>query len=478
MTFDFPPADLMVIGDSLAQGCRSLTVNKEFCAQSWAARVAQAQGWRFVTPDFPIPVLFDLEAEVRRLDTATISLQGLQFTGFFGRVRDNLTAWLAQSPTSAFTCFDNLGLAGCLVDDLYSRTARSSAAEIAKLAPQGATEDLLLGLHDRTIGDLHLAINARFTLNPSRDPELDDLTPIGWVQKRRPKTLFVQVGHNHGLYRIGADAELTGDPADSFTRPGGPGHAAYFDQWAELAGHLAQLPDEVETILVVLLPKVGAVANLRPRGVERDEGYAETYEPVLSTSTAILSGSDLRAIDGEIQKANETIRGLLTGAATPLGRAGRMKFVDTFTLFEARDFKNLLDARLRIPVDPAVTIDNRYLDSKQAIFPPFGRRLTAGGFQSIDGMHATGCGYADLAAEAMNVLGLPHDRAALLRRALVEDSLLSRYPVELDVLVGVLALARKLQHVGHIDLQPSVFFTEQAHISDELQMMKQVFKRG
>ena len=476
MAFDFPPADLMIIGDSLAQGCRSLSVNKEFCAQSWAARVAQQQGWRFVTPDFPIPVLFDLEKEVRRLDTATIGFEGLRFSGLFGRVRDNLKAWLADTQTSAFSCFDNLGLAGCLVDDLYTRTARTSAAEIGRLAPQGATADVLVSLHDRTIGDLHLAINARFTLNPSRNTELDDLTPMGWVQKRRPKILFVQVGHNHGLYRIGADAELTGAPADSFTQRGGPGHAAYFDQWTQLAGHLAQLPPEVATILVALLPKVSAVANLRPRGVERDEGYAETYEPVLSTSTNILSGVDLRAIDDEIRKANMKIQDILRHEAAAAGNVERLKFVDTFALFNARDYKNSQDAGRRIAVDPAVIVDNRYLDSKQAIFPPFGRRLAAGGFQSIDGMHATGCGYADLASEAMNVLGLPQNRPALLKQALVEDQLLSRYPVELDVLVGVLALARKLQHVGHIDLQPQIFLTEQALVSDGLQMMKQVFK--
>jgi hypothetical protein len=42
----------------------------------------------------------------------------------------------------------------------------------------------------------------------------------------------------------------------------------------------------------------------------------------------------------------------------------------------------------------------------------------------------------------------------------------------------VLALARKLQHVGHIDLQQQTFLTEQALVTDALQMMKQVMKRG
>ena len=50
-----PNPELMIIGDSIAQGCRSLTVNRAYCAQSWAARVAQEQDWDFVTPDFPRP---------------------------------------------------------------------------------------------------------------------------------------------------------------------------------------------------------------------------------------------------------------------------------------------------------------------------------------------------------------------------------------------------------------------------------------
>ena len=42
-------------------------------------------------------------------------------------------------------------------------------------------------------------------------------------------------------------------------------------------------------------------------------------------------------------------------------------------------------------------------------------------------MHATSCGYADLASEAMTLLGLQHDRAELLTRALLEDALFG-YP--------------------------------------------------
>jgi hypothetical protein len=65
----------MVIGDSLAQGCRSLSIKADYCAQSWAARIAGAQKWEFIAPDFPREVLFDLEHEIRLLDTLSLTRQ-------------------------------------------------------------------------------------------------------------------------------------------------------------------------------------------------------------------------------------------------------------------------------------------------------------------------------------------------------------------------------------------------------------------
>ena len=111
--------ELMVIGDSLSQGCRSLSVTRPFCQQSWPARVAKCQGWNFLVPDFPRPILFDLEEEVRQLgDLVQISPKDIRFQGLLGRFFTNLRAWLANKVESKLTCFDNLGLAGCQPYDL------------------------------------------------------------------------------------------------------------------------------------------------------------------------------------------------------------------------------------------------------------------------------------------------------------------------------------------------------------------------
>jgi hypothetical protein len=476
MPFEFPPAELMIIGDSLAQGCRSLTVKREFCAQSWAARIAQSQGWHFITPDFPIPVLFDLEDEIRRLDVLQ-SLHDLRFEGFLHRLRDNLQTWLDDTPRSAFSCFDNLGLSGCLVDDLYTRTARSSANEIAKLAPNGATDYLLTCLQNNTIGDLHLAINGRFTLNPSRALELDDLTPLDWVRLRKPRMLLVQVGHNHGLYQVGSNANVQGSPAESFTASGGDGHQPFFDQWTELGRQLAELPGEVKHVVVSLLPKVGAVSNLRPMGVEREAGYAHSYDPVFSVSKKQLDGATLSAVDEEIRKANDQIWTVLTTAAMATNTKERLALVNVYALFEARDYKNSLDPARRVVVTSAMAVDNRYVEGKLTLFPAIGKTLAAGGLESIDGMHATGCGYADLASETIKVLGLQHDRSGLLSRALAEDTLLGDYPMPLDMVVRLLAILRDLQHFGAMEAAPRAVLTEDVDIATALHLMQQVFTR-
>jgi hypothetical protein len=89
-----------------------------------------------------------------------------------------------------------------------------------------------------------------------------------WVQARRPKRLFIQIGHNNGLYKIGADA----DPQQlDFTQDSRNGDKL-FDSFQTIASAVAQLPDAVDLILVVLLPKVGTVANLRPNNNVRSSG--------------------------------------------------------------------------------------------------------------------------------------------------------------------------------------------------------------
>jgi hypothetical protein len=462
--------DLMVIGDSLAQGCRSLTVNKAYCEQSWAARIAGELNWNFVPPDFPRPILFDLEDEIRRLDTLSLSVENFKFEGITGRIRENLAEWLQNPPESANACFDNLGISGASIYDLYDCTAADSSAQIAQMTPQGATTPLQLG----NIGDLHRCINAKFTLNPSQDPDFDDFSPLDWVRARRPRRLLVQIGHNHGLYQIGSEAQDV-----AFDQPGGDGfHGDFWSQWQTLATALANLPTEVGTIVVALLPKIGAVANLTPREDSRANGYAPTYGPVLSVSTSILAGPRLAEIDNAVRAANNRIQQIVLNAATANGTAGRVKFLDVFALFDSFDYKNSLDVGRKITITTDVSIDNRYVDGRFHLLPlnMAGWRLNAGGFESIDGMHPSGCGYAKLALEAINLLGLQSPSpAALMQRAFSDDSLLSHYPPELRAVTSLLQIARDLSRVNGFTPARLTALTDDLHGADILRLMKSTF---
>jgi hypothetical protein len=74
--------------------------------------------------------------------------------------------------------------------------------------------------------------------------------------------------------------------------------------------------------------------------------------------------------------------------------------------------------------------------------PPtaIGTTLDEGGFQSCDGMHPSGVGYAVMACELMeSSMGFSVNRKPILDRALKDDKLLSRYPMELDGVVSLIA---------------------------------------
>lgn len=465
-----PRPKLMVIGDSLAQGCRSLTVSRAFCAQSWPARLARSQGWEFVPPDHPRPVLFDLEDEVRRLTTLGFALAGARFEGIEPRFRRNLAEWLAGTAESSSPCFDNLAVAGALIGDLYARTAATSDAEIAALTGNNPNAQLSV----KAVGELHVAINARFTLNPTRDPAFAGFTMLDWVRARKPETLVVQIGHNHGLYEVGSRAAAK--PIDGTDAV----YGAFWDQWARLATDLAALPPEVGTIAVVLLPKVSAVANLSAQGPNRTNGYADTYDPVFAPSAGSLTGAELAAIDAQIRAANDRVRALVLSAATTAGTAARVKFVDTYALFENYDFKNAPDPARRIDLGDGIVVDNRYLDAvteRQSWFARPTRYWAAGGLQSADGMHPTGCGYALFASEVMAALNLPHDRMALLRQGYAEDRLLSAVPGELGVVVRLLALLRELDRLNRLLGDRTTLFGEGLGLGDALRFMRQAFIR-
>lgn len=478
-----PHPELMILGDSLAQGCRSLSVTRDYCAQSWAARLARTQDWEFITPDMPWPILFDLEQEIRRLNILSAPLALITFADIIQRLVGNQRSWFNSTPSdSQQPCFDNLGLSGALVCDLYRRTSASSFEEILDLTNAEAGKPTPL-LDPGKIGDLHLAINGWFTLNPGRNEEWKDYTPLKWAEVREPKRLVIQVGHNHGLFQFGFEAKEQGTPETGFTQPGTSPFKqqpdGFWKQWEDLAEGLAALPKSIGTILVVLLPKIGGVASLEPRSDKRLGGYADFYEPAFVPSPNVLSREQVEAADKAIRNIlNPRIKQIITDAAVAAGTEKRVKFLDAWTVFDRDDYKNSLQTGRRIRVDANQLVDNRYLQGA----PPFlnlpilpHNRLVAGGFQSVDGMHPTGVGYAVIAAAALQELGLNGNISELLQRAFDEDKLLSQYPPELDYLVWTLRILRAAQHANDfVQVQPHQLSGD-SHVVDLLNAMMAVF---
>jgi hypothetical protein len=457
---------LMAIGDSLPQGCRHLTVKASYCAQSWPARIAQLQGWDFAAPDHHDPVLFDLEEEIRRLDPIFLSPANLAFVGLPGRIRANFARWQQQPGGSKFEAFDNLAVAGAKVHDLYSLTSARANDEVNKIIASGSDNILA-----RT-GDLHLPINARFVLNPQQKPEFMDFSALDWVEKRQPETLLVHCGHNHGLFGFGFEAR----DQPSVTQGDHDG-IDYFGQWKKVSERLAALPASVKNILVVLLPKVGAVAALHPTSNQRVNGYAAFYAPRIIPTSRTLSGTRVAEVDSMIRDTNVRIEKVIRDSAKQAGTEMRLKFLDAYASLEALDFKNSLDTKRRLKLTGNQLIDNRYLDGKPN-FPIFTGALIAGGYLSIDGMHASGVGYADVASHAMQALGLPHsatDRMKLLRRAFDEDSLLSKYPLELDGLIQLIDLARTFINANHFIPTTTATLADDTHIAVSLPMLARAF---
>lgn len=429
--------ELMAIGDSLAQGCRSMSVRKEFCEQSVSARMAYLNDWKFLSPDHPRPVLFDLEREIRDLLQNIVGLFPV-ISGLGGRLRANGYEWYrdieSTLPLSTSPYFDNLGITGAEIEHSFDKTAGDWLSDIHRIMDDGVLDLPLQEMfgHYNDLLDLHMAINGYFVLNPTNDKANLNKTPLDWVAERKPRRLLVQTGHNHGLFDIGALAK-----GDLVTYKS-------LERIDEFITQLAQLPSEIESILVFNFPKVSAVANLGLNGKIQPNGYAEEYEPVFYPSSGVWTAQEMAKHDESIEETNDDLVQHYDEIFKAHGgdsNAARLKHVDFHGIFERYDAKHKGRRASVVKIDVPGTdlrIDNHYIDGRKKRKtgrnrhrPPFTYRLEKGGLQSIDGMHPTGVGYAMIACEVLKAIGFDvskRDEKALLKRAYLDDRLLSNLP--------------------------------------------------
>jgi hypothetical protein len=412
MPFVNPP--LMAIGDSLYQGTRSLTTDRDLCAQSTPAQVARALGIAdFMSPDPSQPFVIDLE---RWLDDPNFQRIG----AWLGQ---NASYWLKAPPSpSATQYFDNVAVAGSEVWHLYAFSAadgqKLAEAEIAKL---NGTPLSLDNFGSVNVSNLYYGFNARFTLNPSSEPVFQNMTQLDWVARRRPNRLLVNIGSNNGLW----DSCFNAKPGAKFyfgkaygPNDGLPREDEDFTQIEELADHLARLPADVQEIYFNSLGRPRCVGNLMPVGItghpQHDDylqwfehpgtEYFDLYEnrfALSATAYGRITGKQMKDMDDYVAATNARIQDILSRAL-----AGRnVIFVDMYKLLSAHDAKHYGD--VQGIVCGKRTITNNMFESGLL----GGFRM--GGVFGLDGMHPTTVGYGLMAQTILAAMGEDPNRIDL-----------------------------------------------------------------
>lgn len=383
-----PP--LMAVGDSLYQGVRSLAIKTEVMRFSAPALVARALGLdedEFATPDPLLPLLVDMEKWLRLIpDMAKIDAD----------LAANAAYWLVTPTTpSRRQHFDNIAVASMDISDLYAFDWEKMDQVVAKVPP-GSIKSLgdLVKLADSgvALGDLVLALNARFTLNPMNDPRYRHVQPLALVAARKPKRLLVNIGSNNGLYQVGFEGVPVFDDRKV---------KEILGLISTLAQHLAALPKEVERIYVNTLALPSSVPCLMPLPDRLSvdwhppgpTGYFDSYENRFGFVYGSMDGSRLKQQDEAVRQINAKLAEILHAVVGPRARA-----VDMAALLLRFDTKQ--HARTN---DNVVRIDGKTFTNLMLEADPgfLGGGFARGGLFGLDGMHPTLLGYGLMARQVL-----------------------------------------------------------------------------
>ena len=428
--FAEPP--LMAIGDSLYNGVRSLTINRELAALSVPAMVANAMAVPFVIPDYPRPIVGDFEEFIR---------QGINLDRLRALAADNGDAWLASGPAwSSKLFFDNIAIAGAEVGDLIEDTSANYKAQVPALIASLR--------HGGPLGDLaklHYALNASYLLNPSGEPDLDDCTPLEIVAFRRPKRLLVSIGANEGLFMacfMGIYDERTIAQIDKLP-----------DLLETLATTMAALfaKNTIPAIYFNKLIKPSTVANVMPRVDQLPPGcgkYYADYVGRLSGGVNQISAKRMAAFDKQIDAINTDIEKRVRRI---LGKTRKIGFADAYSMAALHDHKHGCET----PADQ-VRVDHHGRDFRLSNLPlsvvPLFGGFKAGGLFGLDNMHPTCAGYALLANEMLRAIKATEPTTQFtpvdIQAAYDRDSLMHSLPNDWDFVTLLVGLLGSLGFLG------------------------------
>lgn len=431
--------EVMAIGDSMYNGMQSISIDAGLAALSPPARVAAGLGVPFGGPDYPEPILLDLEQVMRTrariflgggigTTTAVVAELLKKISPTLHEVAANGRRWVDRSLVGdgRQRLFDNLALSGAAVEHLLDWDATRWRAQLARwqgvltVQPDPLQWSLPAGPSEPAsgIGDLHMAINGAFLLDPMGEPALAALRPIDQVALRRPRRLLVNIGANHGLVRLTG----FGDREGLVTLR----HFATVEA-PRLMAALAALPAEIETIVVNTMPLPSQAPNLMPVGVWQLRGgpvvasgatHYEAYETRLPLSGAVVrfTGAEVRAMDAEVLRINEAVADLAR-AADP-----RIKVFELHTTLAGHDGKHRFPARpdkracgVWLSAEVASRRRETYYDNRAFditgltgfVGRALGHEGILGGLTSLDAHHPSTLGYQIMANGVLQVLGAP-----------------------------------------------------------------------
>ncbi len=418
--------EIMAVGDSIFNGVRSLTISEPLANASPPAFVARGLGLEMVQPDYRRPLLFDLEQELR---------DGVDPGRLYRNIVDNADRWLEErGEWSNHRFFDNISVAGFAYGDMHEATSGAARAKIRTLVERLKMRGSLdFGI----IIDLYMALNTAFVLNPTGEPELDDLTQLEQVASRQPKRLLINIGNNEGLFGIGLSA--------SFSRRNLQQLRTIPALAKELAGVLKTHCADVGKFYFNTLLRPRALANLAPRTDQEmfnpppRGGYFKRYVARLGSMNG-MSGDQMKEFDNEVAKINRATEAAMKGVFGP--QQDKLVFVDLYKMVDGFDAKHFGTNR-NIPVQ----VGGRTLPIMNYPFSANVGGFRHGGFFGLDNMHPTTVGYALLAntmgkAIAAAEPGLKY-RNADFDAVAGDDTLITDPPRNVDrvgLLLGLLGL--------------------------------------
>lgn len=436
MTFEDPllegfrRPEAMAIGDSIFNGVRSLTTDAGLAALSPPAQCARAFGLPFISPDYPRPVLFDVEQTFR---------EGRGLLDLIGLAVANAGEWLAEPRRwSSTPFFDNISIAGATIGDLTAETFAAHDPNLSALLA-AVTQANGIGAKIEAVAKLYYALNAAFLLNPTRDERLAQATPVDLVALRRPKRLFINIGSNEGLFGAGITAEWTDAVKDSI--------ASIPGKLALLAEALQPAVAGVDHVYFNLLIRPRTLANLWTRGDDAGnippgcDAYFDHYAGRLA-GISEMTGAEMKEFDDLVLGVNQQAQAVVGGL---LG-ADKVRFVDLYALGSRHDGKHgCEEAELWLQLHRhSVRLTNKPLSTD------FGFKY--GGIFGLDNMHPTTVGYALLAQEMAAAVtaaeGLPVRQPISLQAALDADTLLQNLPRHLVLRSFLYNLLASLYRVG------------------------------